>query len=176
MNNYIFVLNLFNHTMYKPRVFPILTLIFLLSAFCLQAQTEKNTSVFFIGDQQDFYHEITANYSASLLDVCNNSMTQSYEIWSNTMKDIESYCMDQGFDIKGTKLWINLFWDKDGKLDNIVFHEKPNSILLDYEKLRTLLSQYIKVAQKGLPYKARYSHYGTISFPVFYYSQRAQEK
>lgn len=158
----------------KIRLFVLIfSLTIVIGADC---QVSSSSKAFFIGEQQDYYHQLTSEYGTSLLEVCENSMVKSYSVWSETMIEIEEYCLANDFDIKGVKLWINLFWESDGSLQNVVFHEKPNSILLDYDKLRTLLVDYLEVATLGPVSETKYSHYGSVSFPVFYANQKAAEK
>ena len=140
----------------------------------LSAQSANRS--YFIGENQEEYHELIQTHSASLLEVCDNSMTKSYEHWSSLMKDIEEFCLQNAFDIKGVKLWINGFWDNDGKLVHLVFYNKPNSKQMNYDKLRILLDQFISNGYYGKEFNNPYAHYGSISFPIFSPASMAVEK
>lgn len=131
---------------------------------------------FLIGDHQEFYHELTQKHQSSLLEVCNNSMESSYKEWSLLMKSIEEYADSKGVDIKGSKLWINVFWSKNGKIRYIVFHPKPNSINIDYERVAGIFDDFVEMGFEGKTYSSPYSHYGSISFPVFSHTLSAREK
>lgn len=138
---------------------------------CFQMQTGYSQHAFVIGENNEAYHELIADHPISLLEVCNNSMEESYKTWPLVLKEMEDYCLAQGFDIRGSKLWINVFWKADGTMEKIVFHPKPNSKKIDVELLRYHLNNYVHESSPGKESDSNYSHYGSASFPVFYASQ-----
>ncbi len=147
---------------------PIVTIFALLvTQLCVIAQGESyEKSAFFIGDHESYYHQLTSNHRSSLLEASDNSMSASYENWTKLMKELETFCFEKHMDIRGTKLWINVFWNKDGNIENIVFHPKHNSKKLDYHQLKSLFTLFIQEAPTQIAFDQSYAHYGSASFPI----------
>ncbi len=123
---------------------------------------------YYIGEEESKYENLVKAYNTMLFAVCDADMDKSYDLWISLMKDIEKYAESIHYDLKGVKLWMNVFWDENGKIDYIFFYPKPNSKNLNYDVVKDMLNafahQYTKLS---LPYKLKYSHYGSSSFPVF---------
>lgn len=146
------------------------------------AQTKSGTqqqwvpSVFFIGEHEAAFEKMVKDYQTMLMTVCDNNMEQTHDNWTNFLKDIENYATTQNIDLKGTKYWLNVFWNKDGSIDHIAFYPKPNSRNMDYEDIKIMLTGFVRVYQSPVKYKTRFSHYGSASFPVFTKASLAKEK
>lgn len=123
--------------------------------------------VFYIGENEKEYEKIVKNYSTMLFTVCENQMEKAYDNWSLFLKDVDAYIAKQNYDLKGVKLWLNVFWDKDGTIDYIVFYPKPNSKNVNYDQLKVLLTSFCKNYQSPLKFTSGFSHYGSASFPLF---------
>ncbi|MFZ1750808.1 MAG: hypothetical protein WAU01_11480 [Saprospiraceae bacterium] len=136
----------------------------------------KTNSVFFIGEEEKNYEKLVQNYNTMLFTVCANNMELAYENWSVLLKDLEDYSIKSNTDLKGVKLWLNVFWSKDGTIDHIVFYPKPNSKNLNYDNIKLLLANFIKTYQSPLKHTARFSHYGSAAFPVFSKTLTGTEK
>lgn len=139
------------------------------STLSAQYTYKSNTpSVFFIGEHQNEYDRLVAKNKEQLLSVCENSMNVAYNHWNRLMMDLEQYAESKNFDIKGVKIWANIFWNKEGEIEYFVFHPKPNSKNIDYNKLKAVISDYIAEENpKCLEHISSYSHYGSTSFPIY---------
>ncbi len=139
--------------------------------------TENHVAtVFYIGEDEKNYEKLVQKYNTMLFAVCNNNMELAFDYWSVLLKDIEDFSVKSNFDLKGVKLWLNVFWDKDGNIDHIVFYPKPNSRNLNYDNVKTLLTNFTKNYQSPIKYTTRFSHYGSAAFPVFSKSVVGPEK
>ncbi len=139
----------------------------LLSSVSLFGQSRPSKpAVFMIGENEKAYDQLVTDYSTMLLLVCNNDLEKSFEIWTDFLHDIEDYAAQSGYDLKGAKLWINVFWDKEGKIDHIVFYPKPNAKNLNYENLKPIFESFITQYQIPVKYTTKYSHYGSANFPI----------
>jgi hypothetical protein len=132
--------------------------------------------VFFIGEDEKNYEKLVEKYNTMLFAVCNNNMELAYDHWSLLLKDIEEYSAKSGIDLKGVKLWLNVFWAKDGRIDHIVFYPKPNSKNLNYDNIKVLLTNFVSSYQSPLKHTVGFSHYGSGAFPVFSKSVIGPEK
>ncbi|MBK9254559.1 MAG: hypothetical protein IPM42_03620 [Saprospiraceae bacterium] len=133
-------------------------------------------TVFFIGEHEDAFEKMVKDYNTLLFTVCENSMELTYDNWALFLMDLEQYATSMNVDLKGTKYWLNVFWNKNGTIDNIAFFPKPNSKNINYEDIRVLLTGFIKNYQSPLKHKTKFSHYGSASFPVFSKASLAKEK
>ena len=146
----------------------ILFVFILLASVHIIALSQSTDRVFFIGENQKTYDKLIVTYNTHLLEVCDNSMDVAYEKWSGILYDIEKYVMAEHFDIRGVKLWMNVFFDGKGKIDNIVYYPKPVSKNMNYEQLSKILDKFVKTYNTSITAKVPFSHYGSASFPVFY--------
>ena len=127
----------------------------------------KIASVFFIGEDEKNYEKLVEKYNTMLFAVCSNDMELAFDHWSVLLKDIEDYANKSNIDIKGVKLWLNIFWAKDGKIDHIVFYPKPNSKNMNYDSVKAMFKGFIATYQSPLKHTTGFSHYGSAAFPVF---------
>ncbi len=137
-------------------------------SFC---QSNKNGAekVFFIGDNQEYYDKIIPKYSLPLLTACNQDVDKAFNHWTTLLNNLEQFSEKQGFDIKGVKIWVNVFWNDKGEVDHFVFYPKPNSKNIDYEKMKLIVSKFFtsQPTQIPLQQKTGFSHFGTANFPIF---------
>ena len=133
-----------------------------------QSGTDVSARAFLIGENEEHFESLVVEHSEQLLNVCNNSMDKAYVSWVSLLKDLEGFADDRKFDLKGTKIWINIFWNADGSIRNIVYYPKPNSKNMDFALLSDFLSDFAASYQFTLTNENPFSHYGSASFPTFY--------
>lgn len=133
-----------------------------------QTDTDVSARAFLIGENEEHFEALVAEHGEQLLNVCKNSMDKAYESWVSLLKDLEGFADDRHFDLKGTKIWINVFWNADGSIRNIVYYPKPNSKNMDFALLSDFLSDFASSYQFALTNDRPFSHYGSASFPTFY--------
>lgn len=127
---------------------------------------EASNNVSFIGENEKEDEQLMLECSTPLLSVTNNSMDEAYDIWTNMLASMTSKASDQGLDIKGVKIWINLFWEADGSIKKIVYYPKPKSKNMDFEELTTFFQNFAKDYNLDIDYESCFSHHGTAAFPV----------
>lgn len=142
----------------------ILCLVLVVSA--LTAQQDELPKVMLIGEENGYYEQLVEECSTLLLTVTDNSMTAAFDNWTKMLSDMEASAEAEGFDIKGVKLWINLFWNEDGTVNKIFYYPKPNSKNMDFEKLSYFLENFASTYAFPITSDACFSHYGSASFPV----------
>jgi hypothetical protein len=153
--------------MTKTPLFVLLAFCFLLPFTDVNAQSKINApKVFQTGENEKAYEQIVKDYSNMLLTVCNNDLSTSFEIWTDFLRDLEAYAAQSGYDLKGAKLWLNVFWSKDGMIDHIVFYPKPNAKNLNYNNLIPILESFTAQYQLPIKFSSKYSHYGSANFPI----------
>ncbi|MBK9735259.1 MAG: hypothetical protein IPO92_09940 [Saprospiraceae bacterium] len=133
-------------------------------------------SVFYIGEAEKNYEKLVQNYNTLLFTVCNDDMDKAFDNWTSLLKDLEEFANKSNVDLKGVKLWLNVFWDKNGTIKHIVFYPKPNSKNLNYDLVKNVLVNFIHDYQSPLKYSTGFSHYGSAAFPIFSKSVVGPEK
>jgi len=133
-----------------------------------QSDTAVSARAFLIGENEKHFESLVSEHGEQLLNVCKNNMNKAYKLWVSLLKDLERFANDKEFDLKGTKIWINLFWNADGSIRNIVYYPKPNSKNMDFALLSDFLSDFAFSYQLALTNETPFSHYGSASFPTFY--------
>jgi hypothetical protein len=136
--------------------------------YSLQAsnQNEGLPKVFTLGEYENAYEKVIPNYD-QLLVACDNDMKVAFEKWLSMMMEMEAYAKTIDFDLKGIKLWIHVFWNANGSIEHMGYHLKPNSRNIDVEELNAFFSSFSNQYEFPLLTDSKFSHYTTVSFPVF---------
>jgi len=132
--------------------------------------TDSSTEIpvtFLISEDDDAYGDLVVNTSTSLLDVCDNAMDAAYKKWIYMLADLEEEAERMGFDVKGLKVWINVFWNADGSIKNIVYYPKPSSKNIDYKEFTKFLDHFAEDYVLDVKASNSFVHYGSASFPTF---------
>jgi len=131
--------------------------------------------VFLLGDDEDMMNTLNKNYPNLLMKVCQNDMDVAYDKWMNMLAEMEVYAIKLDYDIKGIKLWMNVYWNKNGKIDYIGYYLKPNSRNIKTEELNAFFINFIKNYQMNLTYSGKFYHNGSAAFPTHYQFLKDQE-
>ncbi len=146
----------------KPLLFII---VFLFTAFQGIAQ-EVNSKVAFIGENEKEYEQLISECSTPLLYVSDNDMDEAFDIWTIMLAKMTIKAKDQGIDIKGVKIWINLFWEADGSIKKILYYPKPKSKNMDFDQLTAFFQTFAEDYNLDIDYESCFSHHATAAFPV----------
>jgi len=133
----------------------------------LESQDGDVPSVFLIGQNETTYEKLMTDHETMLLTVCENDMNRAYGKWVDVLTQMESYSENQEFDLKGVKLWLNVFWNEDGSIQHVVYHPKPNSKNMKTEDLSNFFTAFIDVYNNDIKSVYKFSHYGSAAFPTF---------
>lgn len=141
--------------------------------FSLKAQPAREKlkeipPVFVIGEYEQEYENLLADYPNTLLDACGNDMLQAFDLWIGLVEEMEAYAKLNSFDLTGIKAWFHVFFEKDGTISRIGFHLKPTSRNVDTLELTAFLSEFI--AQYKFPFTSlnKFANYTSVSFPAAY--------
>jgi len=139
-------------------------------SFVNQSVDEEQTSlptVFLLGEYDIQYETIMPTYQ-TLLEACEGNMENAFNKLTSMMLEMEAYSNLTGYDLKGINAWMHFFWDKDGRIEHIGFHLKPNSRNVDLEKLQNFLNDFASNYSFPLSGKSNFSHYSSFAFPLNY--------
>jgi len=123
--------------------------------------------VFIMGEYETAFEKMTQKHEAMLMAVCDNNMDVAFDKWLSMLKEMEAYSGTVNFDLKGIKMWLNVFWDPDGTVNHIAYYLKPNSKNIDTERLTLFFIGFMNNYKFPLVTDQRYSHYGSAAFPTF---------
>ncbi len=123
-------------------------------------------SVFQIGDQPDAFEALGEEYETPLLEVCDSDVKKAHTQWSIMLKAMEKFAKQKEFDLDGVKMWLKVFWKKDGTIDYIAFHLKPTSKNVDVKALERFLKSFVKYYKSQISADENFSQYSSASFPT----------
>jgi len=133
------------------------------------AQMDQDTlpSVFRIGENESAYEALVSECSNPLLTVCQDSMDLAYRRWMTMLSEMEVFAEKSDFDIKGIKIWLNVFWSPDGEIKHLVYFPKPNSRNMDFDLLTKFFFNFVENYEMERLDDYCFSHYGSAAFPTF---------
>lgn len=123
--------------------------------------------VFMIGENEIEYENLVSVCNKPLLNVYQDSMDMAYRYWMSMLSDMEKYAERAEFDIKGIKIWLNVFWNPDGTIKHLVYFPKPNSRNMDFDLLTKFFARFADHWIASSDEAKCYSHYGSATFPTF---------
>ncbi|GAA5220892.1 hypothetical protein [Membranihabitans marinus] len=123
--------------------------------------------VFHIGEYENLYPELYKAYPGFLLSVTNNNMNAAFEKWLNMIYAMESHAELLDFDIKGLKIWINVFLDEKGHIDYFQYFKKPYSKNINDKELEAFFKSFIGQFKMEVSAESPFNHSGSASFPSF---------
>jgi len=126
-------------------------------------------SVFLIGEYEDQYLALSKEHPATFLSIYHDDIDLAFRSWANILMDMEDYAGKIDFDLKGVKLWINLYFNQDGTIEHLAFYPKPNSRNVPVEYLAAFFKNFVK--QYQLPVKAEkgFQHSTSAGFPTYFH-------
>ena len=125
--------------------------------------------VFLIGEYEDQYLALSKQHPAIFMSVYNNDIDKAFRGWSNMLMDMEDYAANINFDMKGVKLWINLYFNADGSIEHLAFYPKPNSRNLPVEHLAAFFKTFIRDYQMDVKSEKAFQHSASAAFPTFFH-------
>ena len=127
-------------------------------------------SVFILGEYDVQYESMMPNYR-TLLEACDGEMEEAFEKLTSMMQEMEAYAQLADYDLKGINAWMHFFWDKNGTIEHIGFHLKPNSRNVDTDELKQFLSEFARNYRMPLTANNQFAHYSSFSFPLNFHSK-----
>lgn len=125
--------------------------------------------VFLIGQYEDQYHQLSQDHPTAFISIYDDNINMAYKGWSELLMDIEDYATDIDFDIKGAKLWLNVYFNADGTIDNLSFYPKPNSRNIEKDHLVAFFRSFIRHYTYPETAEMGFQHSASASFPTFFH-------
>lgn len=134
-----------------------------------QVQPAGLPEVFLIGDHEERYQTLSQQHPETFMSVFNNDIDKAYKGWSDLLMDIEDYAAQIQFDLRGIKLWINLYFDPDGSISHLAFFPKPNSRNVPDEHLMAFFKSFVHTYHFPETSDLGFQHSASASFPTFFH-------
>ncbi len=108
-------------------------------------------------------------HKTQLLTACDYDIELAYGKWISMIKEMEAYSNRIDFDINGVKVWLNVFFEKNGQIGHIGFYLKPNSKNVDNTEFAAFLKSFVNNYSFPHTFDLPFSHYGSAGFPTAAY-------
>ncbi len=129
-------------------------------------QLDTMPKVFILGEQEKEFENLQIEYEYSLLSVCNNDFEASFTQWILMLKQMEEYAVSIDYDLKGIKMWLQVFWHPDGSIHHVGYYLKPNSRNVRKEEMAAFFKGFIGHYKSSLTSTRKFSHYASANFPT----------
>ena len=151
-----------------------LILMFMGSSMTILAHglTDSLPPVFKIGEYESRYANLKNDYSATLIDLNNGKLEMVDYCWQELLMQMEYHALKIKFDLSGVKLWIHVFWNKDGGIDHLAYHLKPESRLIDDTELSAFIKYFRRQFKSTVWYSRGFNHYSEAEFPLAYHHKK----
>ena len=119
-----------------------------------------------MGEFGKAYEILVSECEVPLNDILGSSMDSTYHHWIKTLNQLERHAENMQFDIRGVKVWMNIFWADNGDIQHIAYFPKKTSRNIDFKRFVKMLESFIEQYTGTLKHSSCYSHYGSASFPT----------
>lgn len=121
--------------------------------------------VYLIGEHEEYYLSMSQAHPTLFLAVYKNDIDLAYKAWSLCLLDMEDMASRLNFDLKGVKLWLNVYFNKDGTIANLSYYPKPNSRNVPHEHLTAFFKNFVKDYRIPVSAEKGFQHSTSVSFP-----------
>lgn len=152
-----------------------LSIVLLLSSvMMLRAQTTTQgvptlPVIFQLGEFEPQMDDESRVHKTQLLTACDYDIELAYGKWISMIKEMEAYSNRIAFDINGVKVWLNVFYEKNGQIGHIGYYLKPNSRNVDRDEFAAFLKSFVNNYSFPHTFEKPFSHYGSAGFPTAAY-------
>lgn len=133
----------------------------------LIAKAQELPKVIDVSQSDQQLEVLSGQYKSSLLTAADTNLTTMMNTWKHCLTAIEFYADKIKFDIKGVKMWMKIFWAKDGKIDHIAYYLQDNSINISKTDFEAFLASFSRNYQLPLTHKHRFSYSSRLQFPMY---------
>ncbi|MFZ4543359.1 MAG: hypothetical protein ACOYOA_04865 [Saprospiraceae bacterium] len=122
--------------------------------------------VFILGEHEKDFEKLQNQYSTSLLSICGYNPDATFDKWAQFLIDMEDYSESINYDLKGVKMWIEVFWQPNGSVKHIAYALKPQSRNVETKELSAFMSSFIGHYKPRFQPNKKISHSSHAFFPL----------
>lgn len=138
----------------------------LLSAH-LFAQKSNYPQVVNVGQNSEILEDLSTSYKSSLFSASDADFIKTTKNWQHVLTGIEKYAEEIDFDLKGVKIWIKVFFAKDGNIDHITYILSDTSINIDTIELEAFFRSFMRNYKLPEFHEQKFSYDARIQFPLY---------
>jgi hypothetical protein len=133
----------------------------------LFAQKSNFPKVVNVAQNSEILEDLSANYKSSLFSASDADFIKTTKNWQHILIGVEKYAEEIDFDLKGVKIWIKVFFAKDGNIDHITYILAETSINIDTIELEAFLRSFIRNYRLPESHEQKFSYDARIRFPLY---------
>jgi len=134
------------------------------------AQSNKSEEaipkVLTIGENEGFTNRLSAEFPKTLLSASGNDVDLAFRRWMNILQEIQNFSNKSGFDIKGSRMWLNIYFQADGSIKHIAYYLQPTSRNIPEPEMKGFFSAFINQYKPKFNPNLVCGHSGSASFPL----------
>ena len=115
--------------------------------------------------------ELNSTYKASLFSASEADFAKTIHNWRLFLLSMQEYAESIDVDLKGVKVWLKIYWAKDGSIDHIAYMLSDRSININPQDWEAFLRSFMRNHKIPLMHKQRFSYENPVSFPLPYRRQ-----
>jgi hypothetical protein len=154
------------------RFLVVLFVVFVTSTTWIQAQDEATQQVWppviNVAQNSAALDALSNTYQSSLFSASNADFRETVNNWSIFLRSMEQYAEEIDFDIKGVKVWMKVFWAKDGSVNHLAYALSDRSININLTEWEAFLRSFIRNRKMALQHSKGFTYDGRIMFPLSY--------
>ena len=146
-------------------------LITFLFAFSLSthlfAQKSNFPQVVNVAQNSKILEDLSTDYKSSLFSASDADFSKTTQNWHHVIMGIEKYAEEIKFDLKGVKIWIKVFFAKDGNIDHITYILSETSINIDTIELEAFFRSFMRNYKLPEVHEQKFSYDARLQFPLY---------
>ena len=115
--------------------------------------------------------ELNGQYKASLFSASERDFAKTIHNWRLFLLSMQEYAASINFDLKGVKIWLKVYWAKDGSIEHMAYILSDRSINVDPSDLEGFLRSFMRNYKLPLVHKQRFAYDSQVLFPLPYRRQ-----
>lgn len=112
--------------------------------------------------------ELSGQYPSSLFSASNTDFAQTVHNWRLFLLSMQEYAASIDFDLKGVKVWLKIYWAKDGSIDYIAYILSDRSININPQDWEAFLRSFMLNYKFPITHTKRFAYENPTSFPLPY--------
>ena len=144
----------------------VILVLFLSTVATITFSQSTFPNVFITGEYPEAFEKLNTKYSGSLISASGNDMDVAFNNWRLFLSDIEKYSEEIKFDLKGVKIMLQVYWNKNGKIDHLTYWPKPECKNIPEEDLVAFFKSFVRNYSYRVKSNENFTHSGAAEFPT----------
>jgi len=133
----------------------------------LLAQKSDFPQVVNVAQRSEILEDLSASYKSSLFSASDADFIKTTKNWQHLLMGIEKYSEEIDFDLKGVKIWIKVFFSKDGNINHITYILSETSINIDTVELEAFLRSFMRNYKLPESHEQKFAYDARVLFPLY---------